>query len=76
MTDERIALRELLEKGSDATFLRHLDTSNYRPLLGPASRIAASGCDVPLLTRPGHRLWTAGAALRGSCGVMRTQLEC
>ena len=24
MTDERIALRELLEKGSDATFLREM----------------------------------------------------
>jgi hypothetical protein len=56
--------------------VHHAGTSNYRPLRGLPSRIVASGCDVPLLTRPGHRLWAAGAALPGRCGVMRAQFGC
>ena len=40
------------------------------------SRIVASGCDVPLLTRLGDWLGAAGAAIRMGCGVMRAQFGC
>jgi len=36
MTDDKIALRELLEKGSDTTFLRDMICSN-RMTSGPSS---------------------------------------
>jgi hypothetical protein len=53
-----------------------VETSNYPSLRSLQSRIAASGCDVLLLARLSHRLWAAGAALRGGCGVMRAQFGC
>jgi alkylation response protein AidB-like acyl-CoA dehydrogenase len=37
-------------------FAMQLGTSDYPSLRSLQSRIVASGCDVPLLTRPGHRL--------------------
>jgi transposase-like protein len=45
-----------------------LETSNYPSLRSLQSRIAASGCDVPLLTRLGHRLRAAGTASHGALG--------
>ena len=41
MTDDKITLRALLEKGSDATFLREMIGPRVRPKAGPRTSFAA-----------------------------------
>jgi len=68
-----MSLCSLVASSKECADLRQEDTSNYRPLRCPASRIVASGCDVHArVTGFGRQV----LLFLGTVGVMRAQFGC